>query len=579
MLDRTLPNTTQSSDIWQDKPIHHQRPLKVVCIGAGASGLMLAYKFQRSFENFQFTIYEKNADIGGTWLENNYPGCACDITAHVYTWSFEPNPNWSSVYAGTDEILKYFNNFCDKHDLRKYCQFKKRVTRAEWDNAGGYWEVEITDEETGNITRDYGHFLLNATGFLNHWKWPDIPELHSFEGKVLHTARWDRNLDLTDKHVAVLGTGSSALQLIPAILPKVKKITSFNRTPTWVFPTQALQQRFYSEEEIEEFNANPEKLIQYRKELDDALTSLFPMFSKDSPAQKAVSHGIAEAMKEIVKGSGLEDKIVPSWGIGCRRITPGVGYLEALVHEKTEVVLSGVKAVTPKGCVSEEGKEYPVDIIVCATGFDTSYIPYFPVVGLNGRLLSEAWEVEPQTYFGIATPDFPNYFVFLGPTSPVGNGPVQVGMEAQADYALKLINRWQTENIHSITPKAEAVQEFMDYKNEFMKNMVWSFECRSWYKSHKVDSPVRSLWPGSSLHHLECLAEPRYEDWNFTYIGNRFAYLGNGRSQTEMDSTADWSWYRTNEDNGPLLGRAKHRKAITKSGTIARPEAVGSFQL
>ncbi|KAF5362008.1 hypothetical protein D9756_002403 [Leucocoprinus leucothites] len=572
-------NSHNSPNHWRGKPIHNQRHLKVVCIGAGASGLMLAYKLQRSFENFELTIYEKNADIGGTWFENKYPGCACDITAHVYTWSFEPNPNWSSVYAGTDEILQYLNGFCDKYDLRKYCKFNKRVSRAEWNNDKGHWDVEITDGTSGTVTRDYGHFLLNATGFLNHWKWPDIPGLDSFEGKVLHTARWDKDLELPDKHVAILGTGSSALQLIPAILPKVKKITSFNRTPTWIFPTQALQQRSYSDDEIKEFNTNPEKLTRHRKELDDALTSLFPMFFKDSTVQKAVSQNVGEAMKAIVKGSVLEDKIVPSWSLGCRRITPGVGYLEALVHEKTEVVTSGVKSVTPKGCVSEEGKEYPVDIIVCATGFDTSYIPYFPIVGLNGRLLSDAWQDEPQTYFGIATPDFPNYFTFMGPTSTVGNGPVLVGMEAQADYALKLINRWQTENIHSIAPRADAVQEFMDHKNEFMKNMVWSLECRSWYKSHKVDGPVRSLWPGSSLHHLEAFAEPRYEDWNFTYIGNRFAYLGNGHSQTELDHTADWSWYRTNEDNGPLLGRAKHRKALTNSGTVVRSETVSSFQL
>ncbi|KAF9449468.1 FAD/NAD(P)-binding domain-containing protein [Macrolepiota fuliginosa MF-IS2] len=575
MPDGTHSESTNATNIppnpWWDKPIYDQRFLKVICVGAGASGLLFAYKLQRSFENFELTLYEKNEDIGGTWLENKYPGCACDIAAHAYCWSFEPNPNWSSTYAGSDEIHEYFARFTDKYELRKYCQFKKQVSRAEWDNEKGQWNVEVTDVDTGNITRDWCHFLINGSGVLNSWKWPNIPGIDKFEGNIMHTAKYDRNLDLTDKTVALIGTGSSAIQTLPSILPKVKKVTTFNRSSSWVFPVQGFQQRHYTPEEKQEFAADPKKLENHRREFDSGLNGAYPIFLKDSPMQESMTSAMCGAMAEKLKGSGLEDKIIPKWGVGCRRITPGVGYLEALTNEKTEVVMSGVKEITAKGLVSDEGKEYTADVIICATGFNTNYIPRFPIIGSNGQALAEAWKDEPANYLGVAAAGYPNYFVFIGPNSPVGNGPVLIAVEAQADYMLKFINRFQTENIHSLSPKLEAVQDFMEHKDAFMKRTVWELECRSWYKSNSISGKVTALWTGSTLHYLEMMAEPRYEDWNFTYIGgNRFSYMGNGYSLTESDNTADWSYYLRDVDDSPFLGRAKHWRAVSRSGTVER---------
>ncbi|KAF7770364.1 hypothetical protein Agabi119p4_6338 [Agaricus bisporus var. burnettii] len=570
MPDGSHPDSENvMSDSWSDKPIHHQRHLKVIGIGAGASGLLFAYKLQRSFENFDLTLYDKNADVGGTWFENKYPGCACDIAAHAYVWSFEPNPNWSSTYAGSDEIQEYFVRFADKYDIRKYCQFGKLVSRAEWDNERGHWNIEVTDLETGRVISDWCHILLNAAGVLNAWKWPDVPGIKEFEGKLLHTAKYDRNVDLTGKTVALIGTGSSAIQVLPSILPTVKKVISFNRSATYVFPTQGFQQRHYTDEEKRIFAADPKKLEEHRRELDSSINSLYSIFIRDSPMQKAMTAEMRGAMAMVIKGSGLEDQIIPKYGVGCRRITPGVGYLEALVDPKTEVVSSGVKAITRKGCLSEEGKEYEVDVIICATGFDTSYLPRFPILGMNRESLAEAWKDEPKNYFGIAAPGFPNYFMLIGPNSPIGNGPVLIGIEAQIDYILKLINRYQTENIHSISPRLDAVEEFMTFKDAYMKGTVWEQNCRSWYKNGSASEKVTALWPGSTLHYMESLAEPRYEDWNFTYVGkNRFAYLGNGFSQAESDLTADWSYYLRDKDDSPLLGRAKNRRVMTRSGTI-----------
>lgn len=309
--------------------------------------------------------------------------------------------------------------------------------------------------------------------------------------------------------------------------------------------------------------------------------------------QQAMTTSTRKIMTEKLKGSGLEDQVIPTWALGCRRLTPGVGYLEALVDKKTEVVVGGVKEITARGCVGEDGKEHNVDVIICATGFDTSFKPRFPVLGLDGVSLVDIWKDEPKSYLGLASPGIPNYFMAVGPGSPVG-GPgsvlLAIGMiillffaffgcyyspnfsEAQIDHMLKLINRYQTENIKSISPKLEAVKDLMAFKDAYMKRTVWELECRSWYKNGSASGQVTALWPGSTLHYRETVSEPRYEDWDFTYVGgNRFAYLGNGFSQTEVDRTADWSYYMRAEDDSPFLGRAKHRKAVTKSGTISRP--------
>lgn len=219
---------------------------------------------------------------------------------------------------------------------------------------------------------------------------------------------------------------SSGIQILPAILPKVKKIVNFSRTPTYVLPTQGFEQRHYTAEEKATFTSHPKKLEDHRRELDTGIHSLFPVLLRDTPLHNAFTEKIREVMAEKLKGSGLADKLIPKWGIGCRRLTPGVGYLEALVDPKTEVVFSGVKEVTANGCLSDEGKEYAVDVIICATGFDTSHHPTFPIIGPNGQTMTEVWKDEPINYLGIAAPGFPNYFMFGGPNSPVGSGPFLV---------------------------------------------------------------------------------------------------------------------------------------------------------
>ena len=278
-------------------------------------------------------------------------------------------------------------------------------------------------------------------------------------------------------------------------------------------------------------------------------------------------------MKEKLQNGYLEERLIPKWSVGCRRFTPGVGYLESLSKDNVTVVYGEINEITRNGCVSDDGNEYPVDILICATGFDTTFKPRFPLIGLDGRNLQEEWKEEAQSYLGMAAAGFPNYLIFLGPNSPVGNGPLLSAIEAQADYMLQLIDRYQTRNIRTFAPTQEAVNDFIIHKDNFMKKSVWTDPCRSWYKNHP-DGPITALWPGSTLHYIEALLELRIEDWDVKYSGNRFSWLGNGYSQTELDPTADWAYYiRERDDDGPATTGGK-RRLMSKSGTAKSNEGV-----
>lgn len=293
----------------------------------------------------------------------------------------------------------------------------------------------------------------------------------------------------------------------------------------------------------------------------------FGIFLKDTNTNNETEAYFRQQMHEKLQNPYLEERLIPNWHVGCRRLTPGVGYLEALGKENVETVYGEINEITERGCKCDNGQEYPVDVLICATGFNTSFRPRFPVVGPSGNNLQEAWKTEAKSYFGIAAPEMPNYLIFLGPNCPIGNGPVLSAIECQADYMLKLIDRFQTHNISQFAPKTEAVDDFIAFKDQFMEKTVWHDPCRSWYKGAGPDGPVTALWPGSTLHYIEALMELRLDDWEVKYNGNRFAWMGNGYSQTEIDQTADWAFYIRDRDDDEPFSRIRKLQLINGSGT------------
>ncbi|KAK8070603.1 hypothetical protein PG997_010806 [Apiospora hydei] len=567
-------NRTNGHDTYQcsDIPIHANRHLKVICIGAGASGLYLAYKLRKDFTDFTLDIFEKNPDIGGTWFENRYPGCACDAPAHNYTYSFEPKWDWSSNYAGSPEIFRYFSDFADKYDLRQYISFGHEVVGAQWDGDANEWIVDVREGGGGNTTRRRADFLINASGVLNKWKWPDIAEFDSFKGPKIHSAAWDESVELKGKRVGLIGNGAA------------DHVTTFIRQPTYVVPQQGMGHHKYTPEEQQELRDDPEVHLKLRKETERAITAVFPVFVRGSIAQTKITDAMREAMKEkLTTGSDDLDlelrKLIPDFPFGCRRLTPGVGYLESLSKPNVTVARGGgVTRMTPEGCVTADGKEWPLDVLICATGFDTSFQPRFPLLGRGGRSMAEDWSEAaltepkttttngngsttttpseeggrgPETYLSVAAHGYPNYFMFLGPNCPIGNGPIIILIELEGEYMAHFLNRWQKQGpgLASFEPKREAVADFMQHKDAFMDSRaVWS-ECESWYRS-RATGRVTALWPGSVPHYMEALSEPRYDDYEVSYRtgANRFAYLGNGFSQTELDPEADTAFYIRNND-------------------------------
>lgn len=547
----------ESSGSMPYRPINSpRRKLKVICIGAGASGLLVAYKLQRHFDDFELVVYEKNSEISGTWYENRYPGCSCDVPAHIYTYTFEPKPDWSRVFAGSKEISKYFNDFADKYALHKYIKRQHKLIKAEWDADKSVWNVQVEDSSSGKpvIIQDWGHILINCTGILNAWKYPDIPGLDSFKGHKVHSAQWDENLSLKGKSVGLIGNGSSGIQILPAIVDEVSRVTAFYRNTAWVTPFLIGGEREsldFSKDEIEQFTSDPEVHLAMRKDQEDKMNRLFPLFIKDSDEQNMIRELTEEDMISRVPNETLIGQLLPKFSVGCRRLTPGPGYLEALTHPKTKVVFGGIERITETGLQTKDGQEYQFDVLVLATGFDTSFSPRFTILGKNSQSMAEQWKSYPEAYLGLAVSGFPNYFISLGPNCPIGNGSVLVSIEAQVSYMIDILSKFQRENLKSFDVTPEASRDFNNHKDKFMSKTVWLEDCHTWYRGGQDKSKVTALWPGSQLHFLETLSHRSWEDWKFEHIGNRFDYLGDGFSTVEANDL-DYAWYISNKDESPI---------------------------
>ena len=465
------------------------RKIRIVCIGAGISAMNLAYKLYHEHKdrmgNFcELAIYEANQDMGGTWLVNTYPGVACDVPAHIYTFPFEPNPDWSAYYASGGEILDYFKRTVEKYSLARDVKCGHRVSHAEWDEAKGKWFLQL-DSDAGKVD-DQCDVLVSATGFLSKWRWPSIPGLDSFKGHLSHSASWDKSFDSKDKRVGVIGNGSSAIQIIPQIVEGAAHLTNFIRRPTYITPglgsavIGGQAQYYYSEEEKQKFREDPEELKRYRKVIQGGSNRAFDMFVKHSDAQEEGKKQVAEQMKQKLGGDEeLASKLTPDYEVGCRRATPGPGYLESFTRENISLVMDSIESIEESGIRTSDGKLHELDAIVCATGFDVSHRPPFPLIGRNGLTLAKAWEKEPISYLSLCAAGFPNFFTFSGPNAPVGHGSLMAGLGWSADYICKWVRKVAQEDIKCVDVKQDALDEFNAYCDEIMQTLAWSGGCHS----------------------------------------------------------------------------------------------------
>ncbi|KAK1450664.1 monooxygenase [Colletotrichum cuscutae] len=482
--------------------------------------------FRQKLTNFEHIVYEKNPEVGGTWYENRYPGCKCDIPSHNYQFSWKPNKEWSSFLSPAEEIQAYLCRLCDGEDLRRQIKTNHLVTGAFWDEDAGRWTVRVKNLEDGVEFEDHCEFLLNASGILNNWKWPDIPGLHDFSGSLLHSADWDDKFDWKEKRVAIIGNGSSGVQIVPAV----------------------------QRAQIDKFKSDPALYKSFAKAIEEQVNNNFFLVLKAPETHQQATKGVTQYMQSALNDDQrLIDILIPKFPISCRRMTPGVGYLESLTKPNARVISGGIARVVSDGLVEESGEHIAVDAIVCATGFDVSFRPRFPIIGRRSTNLQDIWAKDiPKAYMSCAVPEMPNYFdnpVFLGPNAPIGHGSVFTITELLAKYIAGIIKKCQTEGIKSISPSLDAVNELHEHTKAFMPRTAWAGSCRSWFKGGAVDGPVTALHPGSRIHFFHMLENFRGEDWDYVYEKkrNRFAYLGNGISTKELDGS-DSTWYLNDPD-------------------------------
>ncbi|KAF9894349.1 hypothetical protein FE257_007852 [Aspergillus nanangensis] len=539
-----------------------ERPLRVVHIGAGASGICLAKFLPERLNNVSFTCYDKNADIGGTWLENRYPGCACDIPSVNYQFTWARNPNWSKFYSEAHEIWQYFKDIVDRFGLARHFKLSHEVIGAYWKEDTGVWEVQVKDLNNGKVFVDKAEILINGSGVLNHWEWPRIEGLLDFKGVKCHTANYPEGLDLSGKRVAVIGIGSSGVQVIPKIAPQVSKLYTWVRSPTWI--TAGFAQKFagpngqnfeYSTEQKERWADDHEEYLQYCKEVENELNQRFKFILQGTPeAAAAQDFSTKEMRKKLGERRDIMQKLIPStFQLGCRRPTPGNGFLEALTLPHVTTFTEQIERITETGFIDHEGKTHEVDVIICATGFNTSWVPRFPIVARGINIQDHYRDNPPISYISSGVPKIPNYFTSFGPYGPHGHGSFLPIVERLLHNCLTMVQKVQVENIKSFAPKPEACEAFIEQAQLFLKRTAFSGDCPSWFKQGRRDGPL-SIFPGSRLTFFRLHAAPRYEDFDYTYVnGNRFGWLGNGFSVEEYDAS-DLSYYLgTRESPGALL--------------------------
>ncbi|PQE11649.1 phenylacetone monooxygenase protein [Rutstroemia sp. NJR-2017a WRK4] len=542
----------------KEQPLGTLRPVRVIIIGAGVSGINLARTLKQQTVRVEHVIYDKNPDVGGTWYENCYPGCASDDPSHNYQFTHTPNPGWSSLFSPAPEIRKYLVDICNICGLRDHMKLSHSVVHAKWEEGASEWVLQVKNEATGAIFEDRCNFLCDAKGIFNDWKWPDIKGLHSFKGDLIHTAKWPKDFDHRSKRVAVIGNGASGVQIVPVLQPEVKKLVHFIRTKTWISPTSKAVEHVHQYEldsanqftakQVQEFRLAPEKYLAFVRKLEALGNQRFKSILKGSPEAEEARQTISRYMDAALHHDPeLIAALKPDFPVGSRRITPGVGYLDALLQPNTRVVSTGIEEITADGIKLTSGEFIEVDAIVCATGFNCSFVPRFPMIGEYGNLQDRWRDSPPEAYMSCMVPGMPNYFTYLGPNGPLAHGAIPLISERLTLYLLQFLHKCQTSHITSFRPLPAAVHDYNTHIQAFMPRTVWAdTNVRSWYCAGKADGPVLALHPGSPAHFFHMLEKPRWEDFEWRVSGeNRFAYLGNGFSTREGEEGGekDSTWY------------------------------------
>lgn len=480
--------------------------VRIAIIGTGFGGLGLAIRLkQAGFE--QFTLFEKAADVGGVWRDNTYPGAACDVPSHLYSFSFEQELGWKNRYGTSQEIYQYLRHCADKYDIRPHVQFNTEIASAEFDALQGVWHIQSTTGEQFEA-----EFLVGAVGQLNRPAYPKLKGIENFKGKAFHSARWDHEYNLTGKRVAVIGTGASAIQFVPEIAKQVAHLDVYQRSAPYVIPKP---DRVYQPLEKKAFRKLPilqslDRALQYGHHEIRLLA-----FTTSLNEMPLVEYLFQRHIRKVVKDGKLRHRLMPDYPIGCKRILISNHWYKTLTQPHVDVINTGIQEITENGILDTEGNLREVDTIIYGTGFAaTEFMAPMQITGLDGRTLKDTWKDGAEAYLGLTVSGFPNFFMLYGPNTNLGHNSIVYMIESQVNYILDAIQTTLQNKLLFTNVRAEVQHEFNQSIQEKMKKTVWAQGCTSWYQT--ADGKNTNNWPGFTLEYRQ--RTRRFDIENYTQV-------------------------------------------------------------
>ncbi len=501
---------------------------RIAIIGTGFSGLCLAIQLRKAgFRDFM--LYEKSERLGGTWRENTYPGAACDVPAMAYCFSFEQKTDWSRKWAPQSEILAYMEHCAEKYGLRPHIRFGTEIASARWDEERALWQLRTRAGETIEA-----EVLASGTGQLNRPYVPEIPGLEDFAGPRFHSARWRHDVPLAGKRVAVIGNAASAIQFIPQIAPEVEHLAVFQRSANWMLPRF---DRAYSEAEKRRFARHPWLAKLYRWSIWLRFESQWPVFLRKEFLARRYASLAEKAMRATVEDPKLQDALLPDYPIGGKRILISDDYYPTLNRENVEVVLSGIERVETEGVRTQDGRFVPADVLVLATGFEsTDFLAPMQIQGRGGRSLQREWEKGARAYKGITVAGFPNLFMMYGPNTNLGHNSIIFLIECQTHYIVDCIRKLRSRHLAAIDVREDVMEAWNRKLQRELARTAWAATDHSWYKT--ADGTITNNWSGTTVRYWWNTRHADLRNYHQLPKGARIRPAGRAEAGTPVAASA-----------------------------------------
>jgi len=497
------PAATSPGDAPHEHGSRPTRHVRVAIVGTGFSGLGMAIRLQQSGIE-DYVVLERAEDVGGTWRDNTYPGAACDVPSHLYSFSFAPNPNWTRTFSRQPEIRTYLRDCAERHGVMSHVLYGHEVTDARWVPEDRRWHVSTSGGEF------VAEVLVSAMGPLTEPSIPSLPGLDRFHGRVFHSARWDHEHDLAGERVAVIGTGASAIQLVPRIQPRVGELQLYQRTAPWIVPRS---DRPISRVERLVYRRLPFVQRAVRTGIYWWLESRALGLTRHPRLMKLAELAANLHLRRQVADPELRAKLTPDYTIGCKRILIANDYYPSLTRENARVVTEPIERIGEHSITTADGTEREVDTIIFSTGFHVTDSPFAKLIrGADGRTLEQTWSGSRAAYLGTAVAGFPNLFMIIGPNTGLGHTSMTIMIEANVEYVIDALRAMDAAGVDTVDVRPEVQSAFNDEVQSAMKHTVWTRGgCASWY----LDAGGRNttLWPSFTFRFRERTRRFRIDDY------------------------------------------------------------------